>query len=355
MSLAPVIPVYIYVDWAGRQEPSDQADWLNHSSVGSEKGDVDALSRCPNEVRHAIAMFAMWRGLIRYESPVVRAYAHAFVSASRATNWAMSAVKRPTNPLSGAAATRWHIEVLHSRGGPKCMPGRVLHYFGKNVNRLSVHGPNAAKTSKERIGMDPFTIGRSYDQDDQPNGVVEMHHDTFAFLKQKGTMVRVKAKSYQNFLHAIQPTMQPYFANSEYRPLFTRIRKPRSESISMLVPISVTIGMDWLTPILPYAIREAFGNNHKWALEEVKRYSLAREEYAMQVLANGGDLKDRLELYDKWSQAMYLMPSIEPCRKIMHSMDGREQLGVIDMPGLNGQTMKDMKTAIPTIPQDGEE
>lgn len=353
MSIAPVDPVYIYLDWAGGQKPSNQADWLNHSSVGSEKGEVDALSRCPNEVRHAIAMFGMWRGLIRYESPVVRAYAHAFVSASRANTWAMSAIKRPT--MASPTANRWHIEVLHSRGGLKCMIGRTIHYLGKNVNRLSVHGPNANKTSKERIGMDPFSVGRSYDQDDNPNGIVEMHQDTFAFLKQKGTMVRVKAKSYENFLHAIQPTMQPYFTGPAYRPLFTRIRKPRSESMSMLVPISVTIGMDWLTPILPYAIREASGSNHRWMLDEIKRYSTAREEYAMQVLANGGDLKDRLELFDKWSEAMYLMPSIEPCRKIMSSMDGREQLGVINMPGLNGQTTAEMKTAIPTIPQDDEE
>lgn len=352
MSIAPVNPVHIYLDWNGMQQPSNQTDWLkSFAPLGPEKGEVDALSRCPNEVRHAIAMFGMWRGLIRYESPVVRAYAHAFATAGRANTGAMSAVKHRANlPFN-----RWHIGVLHSRGGLKCMIGRTIHYFGKNINRLSVHAPNANKTSKERIGIDPFGVGRSYDQDDNPNGVVEMHQDTFAFLKQKGTMVRVKAKSYENFLHAIQPTMQPYFTDPEYRPLFTRVRKPRSEAMSMLVPISVTIGMDWLTPILPYAIREAFGSNHRWMLDEIKRYSSAREEYAMQVLANGGDLKDRLELFDKWSEALYLMPSIEPCRKIMHSMDGREQLGVIQMPGLNGKTMQEMKTETPSIPQDDEE
>lgn len=351
MSIAPVNPVHIYLDWNGKQQPSNQTDWLNHSSVGSEKGEGDALSRCPDEVRHAIAMFAMWRGLIRYESPVVRAYAHAFVTAGRANTWAMSAVKRQANP----PLNRWHIEVLHSRGGLKCMIGRTIHYFGKNMNRLSVHGPNANKTSKERISIDPFAIGRSYDQDDQPNGIVEMAQDTFGILKQRGTMVRVRPKSYENFLHAIQPTMQPYFTDPQYRPLFTRIRKPRSESMSRLVPVSVTVGMDWLTAVLPYAIRESFGFNHRWAHDEIKRYSSAREEYAMQVLANGGDLKDRLELFDKWSEAMYLMPSIDPCRKIMHSMDGREQLGVIEMPGLNGKTMQEMKTATPSIPQDDEE
>ena len=351
MSYQVVDPEYVLLDWKGRQSFVGVDNWVEQSTrQGREKGEVDALSRCPNEVRHAIAMFGMWRGLIRYESPVVRAYAHAFVAASQSNSvWSLSAMKRPF------VGNRWHTEVMHSRGGIKCMIGRTLHYFGKSMNKLSVHGPNANKTAKDRIGVDPWHAGRSYDQDDQPNGVVELHQDTFSLLKQRGLMVRVKAKSYEAFLTAIRPTMQPYFSDTNYRPLFTRIRKPRSESISMLVPISVTIGMDWLTPILPYAIRESYGCNYDWVDAEMKRYKAAREEYAMQTLASGGDLKDRLELFDKTAEAMYLQPAIEPRRKIMHSPDGREQLGVVNIPGLNGQTMADAKVATPALPPVDEE
>jgi len=296
-------------------------EWLNECSFNVDRGD-EALAKCPNTVRHAIAMFGIWRGLIIQSNPAVRALAHA-VAASQAPHVALSS---QTSFTLGRRILR-----LDSKGYP-VLPSRMMHHFGVNMHKLSVVSTGASTMDKKRLGYSPYSRGRSYDADDHPGMVAEIYEDNYQILRDKGELVRPKANETWAFFRALRPVMCPYWLG-EPQP-YIKIVKPRSTQDKAFIPLSLQVGMSWAAAVLPHAIRESLNHSYEWIRLRCEQYAEQREEFAMQAMARSKMTADLMEKFDQTAVCMYLQPTIEP-QVTRHIVDNVNFMD-FSIPGLNG-------------------
>lgn len=319
--------IYVDVDRNGADRIVAVEQWLQDNSFPTDSGD-EALAKCPNPVRHAIAMFGIWRGLAVSGNIAVRALAHAFTGCYD---------QHDTMLFSHTSYTLGRRVESRVSAGRSVLPSRLLHHFGLAMHKLSVVSPGASTMDKKRRGWSPYSRGRSYDADDKPGLVAEMYEDTYTILRDRGELVRPKDKDVSEFFRVLRPIMSPYFVTdivSAPQPFVTMV-KPRSAQEKRFIPLSLQVGMSWVTPLLANEIKDSLNYSHEWCGLQMEAHSQQREEFALRAMARGKMTSDLMAKFDQTAQCMYLQPKVEP--QVTRYIVDNENLMDFSIPGLNGR------------------
>lgn len=314
---------FIYLNDKLQQEVLPLDEWIvQHSLRWDEPPQL--LRHCPDGVRHAIWMHSQWHCLARSSDPAVRALAVAFV-------WAM----------------RTRLEIVQQADGkvagvyPQCHVRRLIsRLMFRLLVRLMVAKHDDRVDWQCRLGTSDF-LRTASDPDDSSKctTVSSVSEREYHDLRDSGRLVRCPESVQHRFLSALRPLLQPYFSQAcdATVPSFgIAVERPRSSSPRKVIPLTLLHAMQQITEFLPHDMKHLRHTIHRQAAAEIRDYMERREDVAMKVLANRGDLQQMLIRYDAQAIVGYLSPRFEP---YCVNMDPRSGIGGLDIPGLNGKTV----------------
>lgn len=306
--------------------PATLPEYLDSLKIAERAGaDEQALLRCPESVRAAIAGRYLWWYLARSHSSVVRSFAHAYCRAMSTSGGFNPVGTNCDNGQSGFGVSRPAQD--GKLGTHRSFPHRLLHFFLLHLQGTGACGPNAKEMVKsswdqdERPGCLPVPSNRGYSDEYNPGCVARVSSWDFTRMRDRGHLVKCSKSLWNDFCDIVTPWCQPLMSQEFARehdmlpPLPAPCvyeDRPRSKKAHQVIPLALKHGMQQIVDELPLQSEFIFRQSdyRSRVLSEIKWYSEVREDDAIKAMANRANLSAWLRAYDEWATVMYCKPTV---------------------------------------------